>query len=189
MGSMGVHDDGTAQRWMHLYEHGTADQKAEAVVGLGLLLEQRGLLGEAAKWYEQNITAGHAQPILYERLAGVYERQGRTRLARNVLAEAGKRAPPPLAGQRRVVAREQTNRVALVALVIALAALALAAYGALRTTPAEPSAPASTAPLTTTSEPSRLWSHDYTEAGIERARQQMKKLQEYDQRLRQNQGR
>ena len=189
MGSTGVQDNGAAQLWMYLYEHGTADQKAEAAAELGRLLEQRDLLVEAAAWYEQNITAGHATPILYERLAGVYHRQGRTRLARNVLAEAAKRAPPPPAARRRAVAREQTNRVALVALLMALAALALAAYGVLRTSPAQPSAPASSAPRTTTSEPSRLWSPDYTEVGIERAREQLKKLQEYDQRLRQSQGR
>ncbi len=57
MGSMGVQDNGTTQLWLRLYEHGTADQKAEAAVQLGLLLEQRGLLAEAVEWYEQNIGA------------------------------------------------------------------------------------------------------------------------------------
>ena len=186
MGSMGVQDNGTAQLWLRLYEHGTADQKAEAAVQLGLLLEQRGLLAEAVEWYEQNIRAGDARPILYERLAGLYRRQGRTRLARNVLEEAGKRALQPPAAQRRAVGREQTNRVALVALVIALAALALAAYGALRPDPAQSPAPASTAPLTATSEPAPVSTPVYTQSGAERARREMEKVQQYEQGLRQD---
>src|SRR5690606_1479015 len=72
---------------------------------LSQIFERRGMLDEAAQCLESNIREGVRDPRVYQRLAGVYRRQGRHELADEVLLEARRlaermaRAQPP--GARR----------------------------------------------------------------------------------------
>jgi len=60
-------------------------KRTRAVVARALLLEQQGLWQEAARTLQAGIAAQPTEPSLYQRLADVYRRQGRTLEALEVL--------------------------------------------------------------------------------------------------------
>src|SRR4051812_21943721 len=74
------------------------------------------MLDEAAQCLESNIREGVRDPRVYQRLAGVYRRQGRHELADEVLVEARRLAermtrPPQQQGGRRAVAARPARPV------------------------------------------------------------------------------
>ncbi|MGE3272967.1 MAG: SH3 domain-containing protein [Chloroflexota bacterium] len=81
-------EDEEATYCLSLLRDGDRNQKIVARERLSQIFEQRGLLDEAAQCLESNIREGIRDPRIYQRLAGVYRRQGRHELADEVLLEA-----------------------------------------------------------------------------------------------------
>ncbi len=96
-----ANEDEEAQYFLGLLHDGTREQKMLARDRLGRIFERRDLLDEAAECYETNIELGVRERGLYERLAGIYRRQGRIDLAEEVLEEARKLPPPEAARPAR----------------------------------------------------------------------------------------
>jgi hypothetical protein len=98
-------EDEEATYCLSLLRDGDRHQKIVARERLSQIFERRGLLDEAAQCLESNIREGVRDPRVYQRLAGVYRRQGRHELADEVLVEARRLAErmtrPPQAGVRR----------------------------------------------------------------------------------------
>jgi hypothetical protein len=100
-------EDEEAAYCLSLLRDGDRHQKIGARERLSQIFERKGLLDEAAQCLESNIRDGVRDPRVYQRLAGVYRRQGRHELADEVLLEARRlaermtRAPQP--GVRRGV--------------------------------------------------------------------------------------
>jgi len=98
-------EDEEATHCLSLLRDGDRHQKIVARERLSQIFERRGLLDEAAQCLESNIREGVRDPRVYQRLAGVYRRQGRHELADEVLLEARRlaerlaRSQPP--GARR----------------------------------------------------------------------------------------
>ena len=82
-------EDEEATYCLSLLRDGDRHQKIVARERLSQIFERRGLLDEAAQCLESNIREGIRDPRVYQRLAGVYRRQGRHELADEVLVEAG----------------------------------------------------------------------------------------------------
>lgn len=83
-----ANEDEEATYCLSLLRDGDRQQKIVARERLSQIFEQRGLLDEAAQCLESNIREGIRDPRVYQRLAGVYRRQGRHELADEVLLEA-----------------------------------------------------------------------------------------------------
>jgi hypothetical protein len=98
-------EDEEATYCLSLLRDGDRHQKIVARERLSQLFEKRGMLDEAAQCLESNIREGVRDPRVYQRLAGVYRRQGRHELADEVLVEARRLAErmtrPPAPGARR----------------------------------------------------------------------------------------
>jgi uncharacterized protein YgiM (DUF1202 family) len=98
-------EDEEATYCLSLLRDGDRHQQIVARERLSQIFESRGMLDEAAQCLESNIREGVRDPRVYQRLAGVYRRQGRHELADEVLVEARRlaerlaRTPQP--GQRR----------------------------------------------------------------------------------------
>jgi hypothetical protein len=98
-------EDEEATYCLSLLRDGDRHQKIVARERLSQIFERRGMLDEAAQCLESNIREGVRDPRVYQRLAGVYRRQGRHELADEVLLEARRlaermaRSQPP--GARR----------------------------------------------------------------------------------------
>jgi len=102
-------EDEEATYCLSLLRDGDRTQKIVARERLSQIFERRGLLDEAAQCLETNVREGVRDPRLYQRLAGVYRRQGRHELADEVLVEARRLAertanrppgPRPIRGGR-----------------------------------------------------------------------------------------
>jgi hypothetical protein len=101
-------EDEEATWCLSLLRDGDRNQKIVARERLSQIFERRGLLDEVAQCLESNIREGVRDPRVYQRLAGIYRRQGRHELADEVLQEARRlaerggrpAAPPP--GQRPI---------------------------------------------------------------------------------------
>ncbi|MFN8523337.1 MAG: hypothetical protein U0821_09570 [Chloroflexota bacterium] len=95
-----ANDDEAGEHYLRLLQHGTRLEKLEAREGLGDIMARRGLMDEAADAYETNIRQGVRTRALYEKLADVYERQGRMELASEVRLEIprlpGEATPEPV---------------------------------------------------------------------------------------------
>ena len=100
-------EDEEATYCLSLLRDGDRHQKIVARERLSQIFERKGLLDEAAQCLESNIREGVRDPRVYQRLAGVYRRQGRHELADEVLLEARRLAErmtrPPQPGVRRAV--------------------------------------------------------------------------------------
>jgi len=98
-------EDEEATYCLSLLRDGDRHQKIVARERLSQIFERRGMLDEAASCLESNIREGVRDPRVYQRLAGVYRRQGRHELADEVLVEARRLAErmarPPAPGPRR----------------------------------------------------------------------------------------
>lgn len=100
-------EDEEATYCLSLLRDGDRHQKIVARERLSQIFERRGLLDETAQCLESNIREGVRDPRVYQRLAGVYRRQGRHELADEVFVEAQRlaermaRSPQP--GARRPV--------------------------------------------------------------------------------------
>ena len=81
-------EDEEATYCLSLLRDGDRHQKIVARERLSQIFEHRGMLDEAAQCLESNIREGVRDPRVYQRLAGVYRRQGRHELAEEVLLEA-----------------------------------------------------------------------------------------------------
>jgi uncharacterized protein YgiM (DUF1202 family) len=81
-------EDEEATYCLSLLRDGDRHQKIVARERLSQIFERRGMLDEAAQCLESNIREGVRDPRVYQRLAGVYRRQGRHELADEVLLEA-----------------------------------------------------------------------------------------------------
>jgi len=81
-------EDEEATYCLSLLRDGDRHQKIVARERLSQIFERRGMLDEAANCLESNIREGVRDPRVYQRLAGVYRRQGRHELADEVLVEA-----------------------------------------------------------------------------------------------------
>lgn len=81
-------EDEEAAWCLSLLRDGDRHQKIVARERLSQIFEKRGLLDETAQCLESNIREGVRDPRVYQRLAGVYRRQGRHELADEVLLEA-----------------------------------------------------------------------------------------------------
>lgn len=81
-------EDEEATYCLSVLRDGNRHQQIRARERLSQIFEHRGLLDEAAQCLETNIRAGVRDPRVYQRLAGVYRRQGRHELADEVLVEA-----------------------------------------------------------------------------------------------------
>ena len=98
-------EDEEATYCLSLLRDGDRHQKIVARERLSQIFERRGMLDEACQCLESNIREGVRDPRVYQRLAGVYRRQGRHELADEVLLEARRlaermaRSQPP--GARR----------------------------------------------------------------------------------------
>jgi hypothetical protein len=95
-----ANEDEEATYCLSLLRDGDRTQKIVARERLSQIFERRGLLDEAAQCLETNVREGIRDPRIYQRLAGVYRRQGRHELADEVLLEARRLAeranrPPP----------------------------------------------------------------------------------------------
>lgn len=103
-------EDEEATYCLSLLRDGDRNQKIVARERLSQIFEQRGLLDEVAQCLESNIREGVRDPRVYQRLAGIYRRQGRHELADEVLVEARRLAerasrppgPPGPPGQRPI---------------------------------------------------------------------------------------
>jgi hypothetical protein len=103
-------EDEEATYCLSLLRDGDRHQQIVARERLSQIFERRGMLDEAAQCLESNIREGVRDPRVYQRLAGVYRRQGRHELADEVLVEARRLAermtrPPQQGGRRAVSAR------------------------------------------------------------------------------------
>ncbi|MCC7370119.1 MAG: SH3 domain-containing protein [Chloroflexi bacterium] len=94
-------EDEEATYCLSLLRDGDRQQKIVARERLSQIFEQRGLLDEAAQCLESNIREGIRDPRVYQRLAGVYRRQGRHELADEVLLEARRLAERLQRGQQQ----------------------------------------------------------------------------------------
>jgi hypothetical protein len=81
-------EDEEATYCLSLLRDGDRQQKVVARERLSQIFERRGMLDEAAQCLESNIREGVRDPRIYQRLAGVYRRQGRHELAEEVMVEA-----------------------------------------------------------------------------------------------------
>lgn len=81
-------EDEEATYCLSLLRDGDRHQQIVARERLSQIFERRGMLDEAAQCLESNIREGVRDPRVYQRLAGVYRRQGRHELADEVLVEA-----------------------------------------------------------------------------------------------------
>lgn len=81
-------EDEEATYCLSLLRDGDRHQKIVARERLSQIFERRGMLDEAAQCLESNVREGVRDPRVYQRLAGVYRRQGRHELADEVLLEA-----------------------------------------------------------------------------------------------------
>lgn len=81
-------EDEEATYCLSLLRDGDRHQKIVARERLSQIFERRGLLDEAAQCLESNVREGVRDPRVYQRLAGVYRRQGRHELADEVMLEA-----------------------------------------------------------------------------------------------------
>jgi hypothetical protein len=96
-------EDEEATWCLSLLRDGDRNQKIVARERLSQIFERRGLLDEVAQCLESNIREGVRDPRVYQRLSGIYRRQGRHELADEVLVEARRLAeragrppaPPP----------------------------------------------------------------------------------------------
>lgn len=98
-------EDEEATYCLSLLRDGDRTQKIVARERLSQIFERRGLLDEAAQCLETNVREGIRDPRIYQRLAGVYRRQGRHELADEVLLEArrlAERANRPPLGARPI---------------------------------------------------------------------------------------
>lgn len=107
-----ANEDEEATYCLSLLRDGDRQQKIVARERLSQIFEQRGLLDEAAQCLESNIREGIRDPRVYQRLAGVYRRQGRHELADEVLLEARRLAErmargPQQGGRRGAPGRPQ----------------------------------------------------------------------------------
>src|SRR5215212_4833856 len=102
-------EDEEATYCLSLLRDGDRHQKIVARERLSQIFERKGLLDEAAQCLESNIREGVRDPRVYQRLSGVYRRQGRHELADEVLVEARRLAErmvrPPQGGRRPGPAR------------------------------------------------------------------------------------
>lgn len=80
-------------QYLELLRVGTRAEKIQARDMLGRIFEERDQLDEAVECYETNVRHGVRTRSLYQRLASVYERQGRLELASEVRAEIVKLPP------------------------------------------------------------------------------------------------
>lgn len=107
-------EDEEATYCLSLLRDGDRHQKIVARERLSQIFERRGMLDEAAQCLESNIREGVRDPRVYQRLAGVYRRQGRHELADEVLVEARRLAErmtrPPQPGARRPVPGRPAGR-------------------------------------------------------------------------------
>ncbi|MCC6178290.1 MAG: hypothetical protein IT305_23550 [Chloroflexi bacterium] len=83
-----ANEDEEATYCLSLLRDGDRAQKIVARERLSQIFEARGLLDAAAECLETNVREGVRDPRVYQRLAGVYRRQGRHELADEVLVEA-----------------------------------------------------------------------------------------------------
>jgi hypothetical protein len=101
-------EDEEATWCLSLIRDGDRNQKIVARERLSQIFERRGLLDEVAQCLESNIREGVRDPRVYQRLAGIYRRQGRHELADEVVVEARRlaeragRPPAPPPGQRPI---------------------------------------------------------------------------------------
>ena len=70
-------EDEEATYCLSLLRDGDRHQQIVARERLGQIFERRGLLDEAAQCLESNVREGVRDPRVYQRLAGIYRRQGR----------------------------------------------------------------------------------------------------------------
>src|SRR5215213_7234183 len=90
-------DDAAIARWLALLRDGSTEEQQRARTELGLILERRGLLDEAAEAYERNVAEGASDRRPYERLAALARARGDLRAEARVLrALADLLAPPEL---------------------------------------------------------------------------------------------
>jgi hypothetical protein len=88
--------EGDVGRWLALLRDGSEEEQQRARTELGLILEARGLLEDAAEAYERNVAAGVSDPRPYERLAALARARGdRATAARVLRALADVLAPTP----------------------------------------------------------------------------------------------
>jgi len=81
-------EDEEATYCLSLLRDGDRHQKIVARERLSQIFEHRGMLDEAEQCLESNIREGVRDPRAYQRLAGIYRRQGRHELADEVLDAA-----------------------------------------------------------------------------------------------------
>lgn len=108
-------EDEEATYCLSLLRDGDRHQKIVARERLSQIFERRGMLDEAAQCLESNIREGVRDPRVYQRLAGVYRRQGRHELADEVLVEARRLAermtrPQPPGARRPAPGRPGPGR-------------------------------------------------------------------------------
>ena len=93
-----MHDEPNVERWLLLLRDGSEAEQQLARTELGLILEARGLLDEAAEAFERNVAEGTTDRRPYERLAAIARLRGdvaaEARALRG-LAELLSPAPPP----------------------------------------------------------------------------------------------
>src|SRR4051812_41072640 len=88
--------EGAIGRWLVLLRDGSEEEQQLARTELGLILEARGLLDDAAEAYERNVADGVSDRRPYERLAALALARGdRETEARALRALADLLAPPP----------------------------------------------------------------------------------------------
>lgn len=88
--------EGDIGRWLALLRDGSEEEQQLARTELGLILEARGLLDDAAEAYERNVAAGVSDRRPYERLAALARmRDDRETEARMLRALADLLAPLP----------------------------------------------------------------------------------------------
>src|SRR5215217_4196101 len=88
--------EGDVGRWLALLRDGPEEEQQRARTELGLILEARGRLDDAAEAYERNVADGVSDRRPYERLAALAQARGdRETEARALRALADLLAPPP----------------------------------------------------------------------------------------------
>jgi hypothetical protein len=91
-----MHEPPDVGRWLLLLRDGTEHEQQLARTELGLILEARGLLDDAAEAYARNVADGVRDRRPYERLAALARRRGDvTAEAATLRALADLLAPPP----------------------------------------------------------------------------------------------
>ena len=93
-------EDEQARRWLAVLQTGSPDAKAVARRGLAAIFEARGMLSEAVRLLETNISEGRHDPDLYRALARMYRSLGDEYRAASATLEATRlmRQPPPGVG-------------------------------------------------------------------------------------------